>query len=81
MIVAGAVVNYFITIPLYGLVMGWSEEMIVGMGSDLIPVIHDKFTLILFAFCPFNLIKSIILTILAIPLYKPISPLLHKGLQ
>ena len=81
MIVAGAVVNYFITIPLYGLVMGWSEEMIVGMGSDLIPVIHDKFTLILFAFCPFNLIKSIILTILAIPLYKPISPLLHKGLR
>lgn len=80
MIAAGAFVNYFITIPLYGLVMGWSEEMIVGMGSALIPAITDRFTLILFAFCPFNLIKGIILTALAIPLYKPISPLLHKGL-
>lgn len=80
MIAAGAFVNYFITIPLYGLVMGWSEEMIVGMGSALIPAITDRFTLILFAFCPFNLIKGIILTALAIPLYKPVSPLLHKGL-
>ena len=81
MIVAGAIVNYFITIPLYGLVMGWSEEMIVGMGTALIPAIQDKFTLILYAFCPFNLIKGAILTILAIPLYKHVSPLLRKGLQ
>lgn len=80
MIVAGAIVNYFITIPLYGLVMGWPEAMIVGMGTALMPVIQDKFTLILFAFCPFNLIKGIVLTVLAIPLYKKFSPILHKGL-
>lgn len=81
MIVAGALVNYFITIPLYGLVLGWSTEMIVGMGTALIPAIHNKLTLILFAFCPFNLIKGAVLTVLAIPLYKPVSPILHKGLQ
>ena len=79
MIVAGAFVNYFITIPLYGLVMGWSEQMIVGMSSEIIPTIHDKFTLILFAFCPFNLIKSVLLTAMTIPLYKPVSPLLHMN--
>lgn len=81
MIVVGAFVNYAITIPLYGLVMGWSEEMILGMSSAVIPAIQNRFTLILFAFCPFNLMKGIILTILAVPLYKPLSPLLHKGLQ
>lgn len=80
MIVAGAVVNYFITIPLYGLVMGWSEEMIVGIGTALIPAIQDKFTLILYAFCPFNLLKGTVITLLALPLYKKVSPLLHKGL-
>lgn len=80
MIAAGAVVNYFITIPLYGLVMGWSEEFIVGMGSAILPIIHDKFTLIVYAFSPFNLIKGIALTLLALPLYKKFSPLLHKGL-
>lgn len=81
MLVVGAFVNYAVTIPLYGLVMGWSEEMILGMSSAVIPAIQNRFTLILFAFCPFNLMKGIILTILAIPLYKPLSPLLHKGLQ
>ena len=80
MIAAGAVVNYFITIPLYGLVMGWSEEMIVGMGTAIIPAIQDKLTLIVYAFSPFNLIKGIVLTLLALPLYKKFSPLLHKGL-
>ncbi len=78
MILAGAVVNYFITIPLYGIVMGWSEEMIVGMSAKMIPVIRSKETLILFAFCPFNLLKGILLTAIAIPLYKPVSPLLHN---
>lgn len=78
MILAGAIVNYFITIPLYGIVMEWSEEMIVGMSAKIIPLIHDKKTLILFAFCPFNLLKGILLTAIAIPLYKPVSPLLHS---
>lgn len=81
MIVSGALVNYFITIPLYAIVLGWSTEMVVGLGSAAIPAIHDKLTLILFAFCPFNLIKGALLTILAMPLYKHVSPLLHKGLQ
>ena len=78
MIAAGAVVNYFITVPLYALVLGWSTEMIVGMSNAVIPAIHDKLTLILFAFCPFNLLKSLILTLITIPLYKRVSPLLHK---
>lgn len=80
MIISGALVNYFITIPLYAIVLGLSTESIVAMGHDIIPAIHDKFSLILFAFCPFNLIKGVLLTVLAIPLYKKVSPLLHKGL-
>lgn len=80
MIVSGALVNYFITIPLYGLVMGWSEEMIVGMGTSITPLIQDKLTLIFYAFCPFNLLKGVVLTLLALPLYKHVSPILHKGL-
>lgn len=80
MIAAGALINYYVTIPLYGMVMGWSEEMIVGIGAAITPAIHDKFTLILIAFCPFNLLKGILLTLLALPLYKKVSPLLHKGL-
>ena len=78
MVVAGAVVNYFVTVPLYALVLGWSTEMIVGMSQKVIPAIHDKLTLILFAFCPFNLMKGVILTLIAAPLYKKVSPLLKR---
>lgn len=75
-VVAGAVVNFFITIPLYGLVMGWSEAMIVDLGAMVIPWIHNKLTLILFAFCPFNLLKGILLSALCLLIYKHVSPLL-----
>lgn len=78
MIVAGALVNYFITVPLYAAVLGWSTEMIVGMSQAVIPAIKDKLTLIIYAFCPFNLIKSVVLAVITIPLYKKVSPLLHK---
>jgi len=80
MIVSGALVNYFITIPLYARFMGWSTEMVVGMGTKITPLIQDKATLILFAFCPFNLMKGTIITLIALPLYKKVSPLLKKGL-
>ncbi len=77
-VVAGALVNYFITLPLYGLVLGVSTDMIIGWASAVIPAINSKLTLILYAFCPFNLIKGVVLTLIAIPLYKHISPLLKK---
>lgn len=80
MIVAGALVNYFITIPLYAAVLGLSTPDIVAMSAAVIPAIHDKLTLILFAFCPFNLIKGVVLTLIALPLYKHVSPILHRGL-
>ena len=78
MIVAGALVNYFITVPLYAVVLHFSTEAIVGMSAKVIPAIHDKLTLILYAFCPFNLLKGVILTLITIPLYKKVSPLLHR---
>ena len=78
MILAGALVNYFITIPLYAIVLGLSTEAIVGMSAKVIPAIHDKLTLILFAFCPFNLLKGIVLTLITVPLYKKVSPILKR---
>lgn len=80
MVLAAGLVNYFITVPLYAIVLGLSTDAIVGMSAAVIPAIHDKLTLILFAFCPFTFLKGILLTLIALPLYKHVSPLLHKGL-
>ena len=75
---AGALVNYFITIPLYAVVLGWSTEMIVGMAQGVIPAINNKLTLIIFAFVPFNLFKGAVLSLFTLPLYKKVSPLLRR---
>lgn len=81
MVVAGAIVNYLITVPFYANVFfkdAGGVDGVVGMAASFIPAIHNKMTLILFAFCPFNLIKGAVLTIITIPLYKHISPLLKR---
>jgi riboflavin transporter FmnP len=78
-VVAGALVNYFITIPLYSILLV-PLEVIIGMSTKVIPAIHDKLTLVLFAFCPFNILKGVILALITWPIYKKLSPILHKGL-
>ena len=81
MIAAGAIANYFITVPFYASVFfrdAGGIDGIVAMSAALIPAIHDKLTLILYAFCPFNLIKGVVLALITMPLYKKVSPLLHR---
>ena len=79
MIVTGAVVNAFITLPFYATAFfaeAGGMDAIIKMCAAIVPAIHDKFTLILFTFCPFNLLKGAVLTAVTIPVYKYVSPLL-----
>ena len=71
-------INAFITLPLYGSVMNFSTEAIVGMSSAVNPLIKDKLTLLLFAFVPFNLFKGIVVSVFTFFIYKPVSKLIHK---
>ena len=77
-IIFAGLVNYFILLPLYAAVMGLSTEMIVGMSSQVVPYITDKFTLILFGFIPFNILKNLVMSVVILLIYKPLSPLLHR---
>lgn len=77
-VISGGLVNYFITIPLYAIVLGFATEDIIKMSASVIPAINSKLTLILYAFCPFNLLKGLVITLIAMPLYKKVSPILHK---
>ena len=71
-------VNAFITLPLYGSVMGFSTEAIIGMSSAVNPLITDKLSLLLAAFVPFNLFKGIVVGLITFFVYKPISKLINK---
>ena len=79
MTVTGAVVNAFITVPFYATAFfaeAGGMDAIIRMCAAIIPAIHDRFTVILFTFCPFNLLKGVVLTVVTIPVYKYVSPLL-----
>ena len=71
-------INAFLTLPLYGSVMGFSMEAILGMSSSVNPLVKDKISLLLAVFVPFNLFKGIVVSTITFFVYKPISKLIHK---
>lgn len=74
--VIGALANYTVLIPFYSKFM--PIEAIIGMASAVNPAIGSLETLVLFGVFPFNLIKGLILSVLALLLYKRLSPVLHR---
>lgn len=79
MTVAAVFVNYFLNIPFYFNVMNLSMEQVIDMANGVgNTLVKDMKTLLAFVFVPFNLFKTVVVTILTMLIYKPVSPLLHK---
>lgn len=70
--------NYFITLPLYGSVLGFSTEAIVGMSAAVNKMITSKASLVMWAFLPFNLFKGLVVAFITFWIYKPISKLINQ---
>lgn len=70
--------NYFITLPLYGSILNYSTEAIVGMSAAVNPMITDKTSLVLWAFLPFNILKGLVIGFITFWVYKPISKLINN---
>ena len=77
MIVMGVISNLYILIPFYVGAFNMSIEGIVATIGKVIPAVDSLPKLILFATTPFNLLKGVILCIVTLVIYKPLSPLLH----
>lgn len=60
--------NYFLLIPFYEKIM--PLQAIIDMSAKALPAINNKFTLIMYAFLPFNLLKFVIVSIFAYFIYK-----------
>lgn len=78
MIVVGALMNGLVLLPAYSYFYHMPMEVLIGMGSALIPAIQDRLTFVLFATVPFNLVKAVLVSVLTMLLYKRVSPLLHR---
>ena len=78
MIVAAMMVNYFILIPAYQVLMNLPLEAIIGMGQAVLPFVDNTVKLVIFITAPFNILKAVVLSFVTYLLYKRVSPLLHQ---
>ncbi|HZK33944.1 MAG TPA: ECF transporter S component [Bacillota bacterium] len=68
--------NYYLIVPLYSKALGFEEVM--NMASKANGAIVDMKTYILYAVLPFNILKSAIVSIFTLLIYKRLSPVLRK---
>lgn len=73
----GSLLNYFVLIPAFSRLYNMEMEAIIGMGAAVNPLVSDLKTLVVCAVAPFNLVKGIICSTLAMLLYKRVSKILH----
>ena len=70
--------NAFVLVPFYSEFYKLPMDVIIGMGTKIIPLIADMFTFAIFAVFPFNLFKGICVSVITLLVYKHLSPILHK---
>ena len=76
MAVAAGIINYFLLLPVYETFM--PLEQIIVTFAEVLPFIEIKWDVILWSVLPSNLCKGVVLSVLALLIYKPLSPIL-KG--
>ena len=78
MVIMGMIMNALVLLPAYSYFFHLPMETIIGMGTSIVPLIKDRFTFVLFATTPFNIVKAVAVSLVTILLYKRISPILHR---
>lgn len=76
MAVCSVPVNYFISYPFYTVFM--PLDVIIGMYQELIPSVDGLLACLVIFNAPFTLLKGLLDLVLAMLIYKPLSPLLHR---
>lgn len=78
MIAGSVLINYFMLIPAYQVLMGMPLEAIIGMGQAVFGFVDSTVKLVIFITAPFNILKAAVLSLVTYLLYKRVSPLLHQ---
>ena len=75
MTMVGCIANYFIILPFYATI-GWSIDAVVSMGAAINPAIDSKMSFIIWMIAPFNILKSGLMSLLTLPMYKKTEKIL-----
>ena len=77
MTMVGCIANYFIILPFYATI-GWSIDAVVSMGAAINPVIDSKMSFVIWMIAPFNILKSGLISLLTLPMYKKTEKVLTR---
>lgn len=81
MTIAGGVINYFITLPMYARLY-MPMETIIEMGHVIYAGIVDKATLVVYSIVPFNLVKGTLVAVVSVILVNGLKPVIvHLGFR
>ena len=75
MTMVGCIANYFIILPFYATI-GWSIDAVVSMGAAINPAIDSKMSFVIWMIAPFNILKSGLMSLLTLPMYKKTEKIL-----
>ncbi len=73
---AAGLLNYFVLLPLYESFM--PLDQLIASFAAFIPFIQTKLDVVLWNAIPFNLIKGLLISLVTMMIYKPLTPIL-KG--
>ena len=75
--IACVFINYFITYPIYSVLL-MPAEVILSFYTALLPSVENLFTALLIFNLPFTFAKGIVDAIICLLIYKKLSPILKK---
>ncbi|MGF7059818.1 ECF transporter S component [Brassicibacter mesophilus] len=78
MTLIASVMNYYLLIPFYAKLYGMPIQAYVELGAKVNKFVVDYRTFILFGIVPFNFAKGVLVSLVTLPLYKRVSPALHR---
>lgn len=76
-VIAGIVVNYFVTVPLYAKLFG-GMDAVIGVASATIPAIKSLATVVILGITPFNIVKGIMMSVVGYFVYKILYPVIKE---
>lgn len=76
MAITGGLFNYFVLLKLYEQFM--PMDQIIAAAAAFVPIIKSKADLVFWSIVPFNIVKGLLVTLVTMLIYKPLSPII-KG--
>ena len=75
--IVGCLLNVYVLLPAYAAAFGMPIDALVDMGAAVNTKITNLFTFAILAIAPFNILKGVVVSIITLIIYKPLSHILH----